>query len=609
MLAALILAVYLAPAVGSVAAQVWFGLKVASALPRFVMGQAYKRGIWRPPVTRATRIVLASLAIDGAVWGLAGIWCASWQSEATAGLLLGCLSSVAMLATFGLQVQLRATGAFVVPIVLPMAIALAFRGDTLGITGAGGALLVLVQTLVTGSASEERVTREFLSREQVARVLTERSAALKLVSEGAGELEKALDQVRRQSAVKALFLGTMSHELRTPLHGILGLTELVQRQVNDPKILHQLDLVRSSGNHLLELIGALLDVTRIDSERLELHLAPFDLALELRNLADLYELRAGSKGIGFETAIEIDECCWIRADAARVRQVLHNLLGNAIKFTRRGLVRLSVKEHSGTFIFEVTDTGPGISAGEVPHIFEAFRQARDTATRPADGTGLGLTIARELAQAMGGDIDVSSALGVGSRFSFSAPFEKLAKSEISSASQSQTIVPPGLKSSLRILLVEDNDVNALIAQAHLDRLGVQTTRVNDGKEALAAAIAADRPNLILMDCRMPVMDGLEATREIRAVERRTGMARVPIIALTATPSDGDRSECFSAGMDGFLTKPFTAVQLLSAIRGQLKEDPDGHVGHDDRMKSHPLYEFALSLEDSEPDLLGNVTMH
>ncbi|MGH8796628.1 MAG: ATP-binding protein, partial [Caldimonas sp.] len=554
--AALILAIYLAPAVGILAAQIWFGLKVASALPRFVVAHAYKRGLWRPSVTRATNVVVASLAVDGAIWGLSGIWCASWQSEATAGLLLGCLSSVAMLATFGLQVKLRATGAFVAPLMLPMAAALALRGDMLGITGAGGALLVLVQTIVTGYASEKRVTREFLSREQVARALTERSAALRLASKTAGELEEALDQVRRQSAVKALFLGTMSHELRTPLHGILGLTEMVQRQISDPKLLHQLDLVRSSGNHLLELIGALLDVTRIDTERLALHPAPLDLRLELRNLADLYELRAGSKGIGFQAAIEIDDACWVRGDAARLRQILHNLLGNAIKFTRRGFVRLTVKRQAASFVFEITDTGPGISADDLPHIFEAFRQAGDSAARPADGTGLGLTIARELARAMGGDIAVGSAIGVGSRFVFSAPLETLAPAEIPSAAGVPASMPPRLTKSLRILLVEDNDVNALIAQSHLDRLGVQTLRAHDGRQALEASIAAERPDLVLMDCRMPVMDGLEATREIRAAERRAGLRRVPIVALTATPSDEDRAECFAAGMDGFLTKPF-----------------------------------------------------
>ena len=600
MVAALILAVYLAPAVGSLAAQAWFGLKFAAALPRFMLAQAYRCELWRPSVATANAFVLVSLAIDGAVWGLAGVWCAHWQSESTAGLLLGCLSSVAMLATFGLQIQLRATVAFVFPVMLPMGIALACRGDALGITGAGGALLVLVQTVVTGYASEKRVTSEFLAREQVTRALAERSKALGLVSQSSHELEQALNQVRRQSAVKAVFLGTMSHELRTPLHGILGLTELVQRQLSDPKLLHRLDLVRSSGNHLLELIGALQDVTRIDSGRLELHPVPFDLAAELRTIADLYELRAAAKGIEFKAAIALGERCWIQGDAARIRQILHNLLGNAIKFTRRGLVELTVKDDGHAFVFDVTDTGPGIAADDLPHVFEAFRQLGDTAARPSEGTGLGLTIARELAQAMGGDIVAHSAPGVGSCFRFSAPFER-APEQAAARAPARSLPQP--RAGLRVLLVEDNEVNALIAQAHLDRLGIQTTWVRDGRQGLEAATARERPDLILMDCRMPVMDGQAATREIRAVERRMGLARVPIIALTATPSDEDRSECFAAGMDGFLTKPFTDVELLQAIRGQIDGD------HDERMKSHPLYEFALSLEDSEPDLFGAVTIH
>jgi CheY-like chemotaxis protein len=207
---------------------------------------------------------------------------------------------------------------------------------------------------------------------------------------------------------------------------------------------------------------------------------------------------------------------------------------------------------------------------------------------------------------MGGDIAVCSATGVGSRFTFSAPLEMLATAEIPSAAAAPASVPPRLTKSLRILLVEDNDVNALIAQAHLDRLGVQTLRAHDGRQALEASMAVDRPDLVLMDCRMPVMDGLEATREIRAAERRAGLRRLPIIALTATPSDDDRAECFAAGMDGFLTKPFSDAQLLQAIRAQIDED---RAARDERMKAHPLYEFALSLEDSEPDLLGNLTMH
>ena len=578
---ALILTLYLLPVFGA-AAQVWFGLKVLSALPRFVLGQAFRFGWWKPRTAHLSWFLWTSLVLDGVVWGLPGVWGSGQHGEIVA-LLVACLASVAMLATFGLQVQFKATLAFVVPILIPPVIALVFRGDALGLFAAAGTALVLVQTLVTSLASERRITREFVAHERLA---------------------DALAQVKRQSSVKTLFLGTMSHELRTPLHGILGLTELIQREVSDTKISHQLQLIRSSGSHLLELIGALLDVSRIDSGKLTLYPAPFDLSADLRNLAELYSMRADAKGVSFEATLDIGESCWVQGDATRWRQILHNLLGNAIKFTKRGVVSLSAKEGSGTYTFVVTDTGPGIDPKDLPHIFEAFRQADETASRPAEGAGLGLTIARELAIAMGGELSVESSLGIGTRFQFALQLRRLESSEIPSAGKSAD-GPPRLRDRFQVLLVEDNDVNALIAQAHLDRLGVGTTRVVDGKKGVEAACGATRPHLILMDCRMPVMDGPTAAREIRRIERSANLARVPIIALTAAPSEEDRAECFAAGMDGFLMKPFTDAQLLQAIRSYIYD------ARDERMRDHPLYEFAAALEDTDPDIFGSTrqTMH
>jgi signal transduction histidine kinase/AmiR/NasT family two-component response regulator len=597
---------YLAPDVGRLLAYSWFGMKAAAAMPRFLLAQAYRRQLWRPTDANLNKVLLVSLAVDGAIWGLAGVW-GSRQDISIAAFLFACLSSVAMLSTFGLQIQQRATAAFVLPVMLPMGLAFLARGDTLGFGASAGALLVIVQSLVTGFASEKRVTREFLAHEKVERALTQRSAALALASSTAETLERALVDVQRQSAVKTVFLGTMSHELRTPLHAILGLTEIVQRQVSDPRVKQQLGLIESSGNHLLSLIGALLDVARIDAGKLTLSPAPLNLAAELRDLADIYALRADAKGIGFQYDTTIEEGFWVYGDASRLRQVLHNLLGNAIKFTRRGLVSLTAKHVDGLLVFQVADTGGGIAPEDLPHIFEAFRQVKETAARPSEGTGLGLTIAREIAQAMAGDITVSSALNLGSRFEFSARLERVPEAEIPATSRHSTTPPPRLRSSFRVLLVEDNDVNAMIAHAHLDRLGVQTIRAYNGKEAVNLAMASNnRPDLILMDSRMPIMEGPEASRLIRQAERNAGLPRVPIIAVTANPSDDDQAECFESGMDGFLMKPFTDAQFLQAVKGYIVR------GQDDMMKNHPLYELAMALEDSpEPDMAGfaNVTVH
>lgn len=580
---AFILAVYLAPTFGA-AAYAWFGLKAASALPRFFVAQAYRLGWWRPALTPLRAFVWSSLFFDGAVWGVAGILGAGGHSE-TVALIVACISSVAMLATFALQIQLKSTTAYVAPMLCPMAIALLWRGDALGLFAAGGTVLVVVQTTLTSLASERRATREYLAHDQ---------------------LSDALDEVRRQSSVKTLFLGSMSHELRTPLHGILGLTELIQRKLTDNETSHQLKLIRSSGEHLLELIGALLDVSRIDSGKLALHATAVDLAAEIKAVSDLYALRASSKGLAYETNLKLGENCWVEADITRVRQVLHNLLGNAMKFTKRGVIAFNVWEAEGTCVCEVTDTGPGIDAKDLPHIFDAFRQTEATAANSSEGAGLGLTIARELAHAMDGDLTAASTVGVGSRFRFEFKLSKLLTSQVPASARDAPAEHKQLRNNFRVLVVEDNDVNAMIAVAYLDQMGLATTTAADGRQGVEAAFVTPRPDLILMDCRMPVLDGLEATKEIRMIERSTNMSRVPVIALTANPTDEDRAECFAAGMDGFLTKPFTGAQFLKAIRVFLNDQ------REDRAKTHPLYEFAASLEDTDPELFadtGGQMMH
>jgi signal transduction histidine kinase/AmiR/NasT family two-component response regulator len=590
---ALVLAIYLTPTFGASVTHGWFGCKAAFAGIRFVLAKAYKSQYLRSRPELAHRLLVLSLAIDGAIWGAAGLGVTGASNE-TVYLLIACLSSVAMLATFGLQVRQQATASFVVPMLLPMTLALLVRGDGLGLFCAAATLLVLVQTLVTGLASERRMRREFVAHEETAQALLDRSDAL-------AKLEQALEQVRRQSAIKALFLGTMSHELRTPLHGILGLTELLEQQISEPVARHRLELIDSSGRHLLELIGALLDISRIDAGRLELHPAPIDLEKELRTLADLYEIRCEGKGLAFRATFGLRSQSWVMGDAARIRQVLHNLLGNAVKFTRRGLVTLNVHWEGPVWSFEVTDTGPGIAQKDLARIFEAFSQADDSAARPADGTGLGLTIARELARAMGGDIEVGSAVGVGSRFVFTARLEAVQAPPREDKAPTRPI--SRLPMGCRVLLVEDNDVNAIIASAHLAELGAEVIRVHNGKEAITGAFEEPRPDLVLMDCRMPVMDGPRATREIRAIERTSHMARMPIVALTASPTDEEKQECFDAGMTGFLSKPFTVEELLREMEVALR------VSADERTRSHPLYEFARSIDDMEPDLFGDITVH
>jgi CheY-like chemotaxis protein len=261
----------------------------------------------------------------------------------------------------------------------------------------------------------------------------------------------------------------------------------------------------------------------------------------------------------------------VRGDAARLRQVLNNLLGNAVKFTHRGRITLLAGPGSeaGRVRLAVSDTGEGIGAAELARIFQPFHQSPPAAPpatpatlasraaqggrpRATDGVGLGLTIAREIALAMGSDIVVRSEPGEGSEFSFEAILPAVA---------------PGLRMPRLVLVAEDDEVNTLIVGAYLDSLGVRHERVPDGKQAVSRALReTDRPDLVLLDCRMPVMDGLAATADIRRQERTLGLPRMPVVALTATASEADRAACLGAGMDAVMAKPFTLAQLAETLR-------------------------------------------
>ncbi len=562
---AAVIAAFFAPTFGAALAKAWFIAKAASAAPRLLVAIGYKQDRVREILRRKPWVLHSTTVLDGTIWGLAGLASAMAPVDA-ASALVACLAVVATVATLGLQVQLLATACFVTPVITLTMVGLLLRFDGLGLFASIGLGLLIVQLWVSAFATEKRLAKEFLSSEQL-------SQALKLQSETAERLAKASEQLRREGAVKSMFLGTMSHELRTPLHGILGITALMKRGRQDPETLARIGIVQAQGEHLLGLIGALLDVSRIETGRLELHTAPFDLAHEVRQLADLYRERmAATTAVTFTVDTRLPATCWVSGDAARVRQVLHNLLGNAVKFTKQGWIKLSVTrgEHGETVCI-VSDTGPGISPADQVRIFEAFAQSASVATQPDVGTGLGLAISRELANAMGGQVTAESIVGVGSKFQFKAvlPAVDAPVHEEDSHARAANGASSHSFSGYRILLAEDNDVNALIAEAVLRQLGAEVSRVSSGRDAVAAATASQRPHAILMDLRMPDLDGLAATREIRASEDAARISRVPIIALTANSSRDDVAACAAAGMNGFLSKPFTDEELAWVLASHL----------------------------------------
>ncbi|MEO8081863.1 MAG: ATP-binding protein [Caldimonas sp.] len=561
---AAVIAAFFAPAIGAGLAKAWFAAKAASAAPRLLVAIGYKQDRVREIVRKRPWVLHSTILLDGAIWGLAGLACVRAPADA-ASALVACLAVVATVATLGLQVQLLATALFVTPIIGLTIVGLLLRLDSLGLFASLGLGLLIIQLWASAFATGKRLVREFLSHERL-------SQALLLQSETAERLERTTEQLRREGAVKSMFLGTMSHELRTPLHGILGVTAMMKRDRQDPVSLSRLGIVQAQGEHLLGLIGALLDVSRIETGRLELHSASFDLAVEIRQLAELYRERTATTAVAFVLEAQLPAACWVSGDAARVRQVLHNLLGNAVKFTKQGRITLSVArgEHGET-VCTVTDTGPGISAADQASVFEAFAQTASVATQPDVGTGLGLAISRELAHAMGGEVTVESIVGVGSKFQFRASLP--AVDAPASVDDSLPRAANGAAAhsffGYRVLLAEDNDVNALIAEAVLRQLGAEVSRVSSGRDAVAAALGPQRPHAVLMDLRMPDLDGLAATREIRVSEDAARISRVPVIALTANSSRDDVAACEAAGMDGFLSKPFTDEALVRVLAAHL----------------------------------------
>ena len=375
--------------------------------------------------------------------------------------------------------------------------------------------------------------------------------------------------------MKTQFISNVSHELRTPLHGILGVARLLHLEARDSALARRVELIESSGTHLLGLINDLLDISRIEAGQFAMRSERFELGALIQNLADLYTVRAVDKGLDFTLTLPLEQPCWVTGDPARVRQVLHNLLGNAVKFTQRGSITLTLLRdaQSGRVSAEVQDTGPGIDSSELQHVFEAFRQV-GVPHRPglSKAPAWASTIARDIAQAMGGDINMRSSVGVGTCALFTALLPTAAPIEVAKTTDGERALPTTASATCRVLIAEDDDVNAVIATAYLEHMGVMAERVKDGKQAVRHALRdVDRPDLVLMDCRMPSMDGMAATREIRAQERSLGLARVPVIALTATTSDINRQLCLNAGMDAFMSKPYTKEELGQVLGRWLRQ--------------------------------------
>jgi signal transduction histidine kinase len=544
----------LAPCVSPPLLAAWVALKVLLLVARIVDGRLFLRDRHRSLRLAAwkSRFFIGTIA-DAFTWGLLTVLFLPTSDAATNGVMVAGMVGVASAGVLALSAHRVASGAALMLVLGPLIEQQALSATAVERYTAATLLVYGAILFLESQYSHRRFTESMRLRFENAAIAEER--------------HRALVYAEHSNAAKTRFLASVSHELRTPLNGIIGMTQLVAVEPLSTLQRQRLDVLRHSAEHLVTIIGDLLDLSRIEFDRIELNPQPTLIAQTVRDVTDLLQPVAEDRGLGFEVVFDLALPAAAQMDASRVKQVLHNLIGNALKFTAQGGVGLAVAMTDGLLRFRVSDSGEGIPPDAIERIFDAFEQGPSSTAPVRSGAGLGLTISRRLARAMGGDVTCRSVPGRGTTFEFTIAFRPAPRTPTPRPSLSEELAAAGETTGEpvtrpgRVLVVEDNEVNALVVRGMLEQMGVNAELAIDGQKALAR-MGQTSYDLVLMDCQMPVLDGWEATRIWRARETRLRQTqRTPIVALTASAAAGERERCLEAGMDDYLSKPFSREAL------------------------------------------------
>jgi len=427
------------------------------------------------------------------------------------------------------------------------------------------------------------------------------------LNENENELKKQTKNAQIALEAKSQFLASMSHEIRTPMNGVIGMLGLLLNTKLTKQQLDYVSIAQNSANSLLGLINDILDFSKVEAGKMDLEIIEFNIYDELRAFLQTMKFSANQKGIQLLLDMSKLEHNIVISDPTRIRQILNNLVANAIKFTSDGDIRVIavLKKHSATdadLIVTIEDDGIGIPQDKIEHLFESFSQVDKSTTRKYGGTGLGLAIVKKLCVLMGGDIKVKSELGVGSSFEFYIPIGLSDKPMLIQENNYQvTELTADLDKDLNLLLVEDNITNQIVAQGILKNFGFNVDIANNGQEAIEKLqnCESNKYSLILMDCQMPIMDGYQATRAIRSAKAGNLFKDIPIVAMTANAMRGDKEKCFNAGMDDYISKPIDLNALENILKKWTKNSIIQKVNKQEKSEEIPQNSKSSVIWDKE----------